>query len=140
MTTIAYRDGIIAADGLATRNGIIVERAGEKLQRLPNGHVVGVTGEVHRRQLFVEWYLDQSKERPDLSETSVMVLTEKGLFEYEGKCGFSQIHDKFTAWGSGSPAAMAAMQMGASAYEAVRVASEVDIYTGGAITSMRYEG
>lgn len=139
MTTIAYRNGIIAADGLATRNGIVVETKARKIRRLANGDIVGLTGDACFLESFIEWHLDRSKDRFDLGESSGIVLNSSGLFEYEIKCDFSQVHDEFAAWGSGFAIAIAAMTMGASAVEAVELAAKLDIKTGGEIISLSLE-
>jgi ATP-dependent HslUV protease subunit HslV len=143
MTTIAYRDGILAADGLATRGDNIVERNCKKLIRMNDGGVVGCCGHIGRLLQFIEWLEDKSKPMPSLAmddgqTSTIIVLNGEGLTEYQN-VGFSKVDDLYTAWGSGSAAAMAALAMGADAETAVRIASEVDVWTGGQVMTMAYE-
>jgi ATP-dependent protease HslVU (ClpYQ) peptidase subunit len=144
MTTIAYRDGVLAADGLATRGDIVVERNAPKIRRLPNGEVAAFSGELERFEPFIEWYLDQTKERPTLTgedeKTSrCIILGKDGITEFEGK-GQSKVTEPYSAWGSGYAVALGALAAGATAYEAVSIAAEHDVYTGGKITWMKLEG
>jgi len=142
MTTIAYRDGVLAADGLCTRDGTVVEFRAEKIRRLENGDILALCGTSYVRQIFAEWWLDRTKPQPDLTESSAIVLTADGLLEYEGNgqhISFTRIRDEFSAWGSGATAALGAMHMGATALQAVQIAATLDLKTGGEIIALSYE-
>jgi ATP-dependent protease HslVU (ClpYQ) peptidase subunit len=128
---------------MATRGDTIVEHNAPKLLRTKDGSVVGCTGDLGKLMPFIEWLDDKSKPMPSLAQSggntsTVVVLNAEGLTEYQD-AGVSKINDLFCAWGSGTPAAMAALTMGADAETAVRIAAEVDVWTGGNVTSMKYE-
>lgn len=44
MTTIAYRDGILAGDSRITRGEVLLPAGQKKLFRLPDGSIAGTTG------------------------------------------------------------------------------------------------
>jgi ATP-dependent protease HslVU (ClpYQ) peptidase subunit len=140
MTTIAYRDGVLAVDGRATRDNIVVEHRAKKVVRLESGDVIAFAGSLSKFEPFVEWYQDRSKERPNLGNAeggtaTAIVMTSDRILEFCAG-GVSEIVEPYCAWGSGTPAAMAAMVMGADARQAVLIASQVDIWTGGEIVAM----
>jgi len=148
MTTIAYRDGVLAADSRVTYG----EDAGarvhfcRKLFRRKVGEgrkahevIIATAGESSPGMVFVDWY-GSGKPTPAMFEHLgpdfvCLVLTPKGLFEYDAYCRGEPIEEPFYAIGSGAKAALAAMHCGRSAVEAVRIAARIDPYTGGRIVS-----
>lgn len=148
MTTIAVRDGIIAADSRTTvqteEGGSRVFRC-EKLYRCfegtPKEAILGTAGESSSSLVFVDWY--RSETRPvevidrlinGEADFTVIALTREGLFEFDKWGRGEKILDKFYAIGSGAKGAMCAMHMGASAEQAVRIACKVDPYSAPPIT------
>jgi hypothetical protein len=148
MTTIAYRDGILAADSRLTVDSGSGARKHfcRKLfrKRITEGKkaydvVIATAGESSPGMVFVDWY-GSGKPVPDLflhigGDFTCLVLTPKGLFEYDLYCRGELIEEEFYAVGSGSMAAIAAMHCGKSALEAVRIASRIDPFTGGRIVT-----
>jgi ATP-dependent protease HslVU (ClpYQ) peptidase subunit len=149
MTTIAYRDGIIAADSQVTH-----EAAGDKSGAGSHKHtcqklytkkafgyhaVIATAGESAPGMLFVDWYGKKGKPPEVLHDTdfTCLVLDEDGLWEFNSFCRAEKIEEPFYAIGSGAKAALGAMHMGASAIEAVEIAKKIDPYTGGKVTWMR---
>lgn len=150
MTTIAYRDGIIAADSRATYTS---EAGGarivacRKLYRKTIGKgrrqhdvIIGTAGESAPGLLFVEWF-GSGKEPPTKlidgdADFEVLVVTKKGIYTADKYCTLEEIEEPYYAIGSGSKAAFAAMDCGKSAKEAVRIAAKRDPYTGGPIRAM----
>jgi hypothetical protein len=146
MTTIAYRDGILAADSRLTvdHGGGSRKHTCRKLFRKRVGEgkkahdvVIATAGESSPGMVFVDWY-GSGKPVPDLflhlgGDFLCLVLTPSGLFEYDVYCRGDLIEEEFYAVGSGSVAALAAMHCGKSAIEAVRVAARIDAFTGGRI-------
>jgi hypothetical protein len=143
MTTIAIRDGIIAADSRTTidseAGGSRVFRC-EKLYRAFEGTakeaILATAGESFSALLFVDWYRSENRpvEIPERlvngeADFTVVALTREGLFEYDKWCRGEKILDKFYAIGSGAKAALGAMHMGASAEQAVRIACKIDPYS-----------
>lgn len=153
MTTIAYRDGIIAADSRLTydtEHGGSRKHICTKLYRkqITEGKrtfdvIIGTAGQSSPALLFVDWY-GTGKEVPlqlqNLeSDFTCLILHPDGLFEADQFCRPDKILEEFYAVGSGSKEAMTAMRCGKSAVEAVRLAAQSDPYTGGRIVSMKLE-
>jgi 20S proteasome alpha/beta subunit len=142
VTTIAYRAGVLAAaDTRSMNGGWINHYTAEKLFRLPDGSIAGVCGTYAEAVRFVRWLQSgEVQPAPDLPESTIIRLHRDGsLTLYEASASFKVTVD-FAAWGSGSPAANAAMYMGASAERAVEVAALLDDSTGGPVVSMKCEG
>lgn len=147
MTTIAYRDGILAAD---SRTSIQTEAGGsrffkcEKLYRVLRGgvlNIVGLAGESASGLVFLDWYQSGDKETPEKlitgeADFTALVLNRSGLFEFDKWCRGEKILGRFYAVGSGAKAALGALHMGANARTAVRIACKVDPYSAGPIVTM----
>lgn len=147
MTTIAYKDGIIAADSRATYT---TEAGGSRKhlctklyrKRVTEGKktfdvIIATAGESSPALVFVDWY-GTGKPIPEVllhhgGDFTCLILTPKGLFEADVMCRPDPIIEPFYAIGSGAKEALAAMHCGKTAVEAVRVAAVYDPYTGGRI-------
>lgn len=135
MTVIAYRAGVMAADSRAT---ITTEEGGIRMMRSDklytfDGHIVGVAGEGFPALVFVEWLKKggNTNEPPELlihgdADFSALVLTRKGLFEYDKWCRPERVKERFWAIGCGAKGALCAMHAGATAYDAVKFVCKVD--------------
>jgi hypothetical protein len=145
VTTIAYRDGVMAADTRGTDDsyhpGIY---KCEKLFRV-DGDIIATAGEDTTGMLFVDWYGSKKlgrRAKPPArlvegeADFCCLVLTKDGLFWYDKWCRPNKILDEFYAIGSGGAYAMGAMAHGATAEEAVRTAMRWDPYTGGDVQTM----
>jgi len=142
MTTIAYKDGIIAYDSRATRsNTIISDKANKK--EIINGVVFIYCGATCDFENFVKCYFN--KEIPSSPiEVSAYVLDKNYSRLY---CVGIEQEDKYIfkipmpfdipdAMGSGEAYALTAMDMGCSAKEAVKWAMKRDFNTGGKINTL----
>jgi ATP-dependent protease HslVU (ClpYQ) peptidase subunit len=134
VTTIAYRNGVMAGDSLATTGG--TRFCGiRKVHKLANGALLGVTGDVTRAMRLVRALHDtQGRLNDDVSDLArkcdgVYVHPKGTVWVLEGG-GFYEAFAEFLATGSGMDYALAAMKMGAGARKAVEVACELDIYSG----------
>ena len=132
MTTIAVCDTIMAADTQGRFEDIIMEM--HKIFRVRD-ELIGTCGNYDNAVRFVELYRKgqpMPKENGnDGSDFDYLLLNEKGLYLATGFYGpRTKVHEKFWAIGSGKEAAITAMRMGASAKEAVKMASLCDVYTG----------
>ena len=130
MTTIAYRDGIMAADSRSTyegeASGTRVARC-EKLYRKYIGSgrkrheiIVGLSGESSPALVFLDWYDGTAKTIPDAlkdmdADFTALVYSKHGLFEFDAYCRGERVLEKFWAIGSGSKAALGAMHRRAEA-------------------------
>ncbi len=145
MTTICYRNGILAADSRITTSD---ESAGDymgkcaKLIRLPDC-IVGLQGESSPGVAFLNWYRTGMKDmemRAHIlasgADFTAVVLTKHGLFVWDCWMQPERMCDEFYAVGSGTKAALGALHMGASAVKAVAVACKIDPWSAPPIVSM----
>lgn len=153
MTTIAYRDGVLAADSrltYSTAGGGSRKHSCTKLYRKTISEkrrtfdvIIATAGESSPALVFMDWY-GSGQPIPDIlrdlgGDFSCLILRPDGLFEADVYCRPDKILEPFYAIGSGAKEALTAMHCGKSAIEAVRKAALVDPYTGGRITSMSLE-
>lgn len=140
MTTIAYKDGVLAADSRATRGNTIVPGVTPKLHRMSDGSVATSCGTTANGRAFIRW-LDAGKEgkAPDLDKGTVIHLQADGkVFEYWDEHPV-QTHGPFEAWGSGADFALAAMHLGFNAEDAVKAACKCDTGSAEPVFTMRLE-
>ncbi|MGA0604865.1 hypothetical protein ACO2Q0_02605 [Phenylobacterium sp. VNQ135] len=142
MTTIAYRDGVLAADTL-------INASGEVLGYTPKigkaGRVLyGASGTTAWCWAFRSWVsrgcYGPPPERCDDKTGGFIVAPNDDLivFHCEGVERRSGL--PFYADGSGANYALGAMQMGADPVQAVKAAMVWDRKTGGEITVLKREG
>lgn len=138
MTTIAYKDGVIAYDSRQTRNGSIVSDNCTKCE-VVDGVMFFLSGAVCDEQALIAAYFGTPSKQPVESSGFVVDSGKLLLVGHDDKTGiWKQPLDLLNpdAIGSGSAYALAAMDMGASAEEAVSAAMKRDIYTGGKIRTI----
>lgn len=139
MTTIAYRDGVLASDSDAGRGDYRCAGGSTKIFRTREG-ACGVTGSIARGMLLVRWLTAEKPEGecPIASdEFTVIHVKRDGTVDLHEDGGVHQPTFKFMAWGSGMPAALGALYAGATAAEAVQIAMKVDPHTGGLLQTMK---
>ena len=142
MTTIAFKDGVMAADTLVTSADV---RRGSvrKIQRLDDGTLFGISGHSGFHTFVAEWIAAGCKwsARPKIPEgTNLHILVAKtsgSILSINQTFVATEIETDFVAIGSGNEFAMGAMAMGASARDAVLVAARFDVFTGGNIDVFR---
>ncbi|MCE1053401.1 proteasome subunit beta [Pseudomonas alloputida] len=139
MTTIAYKDGVIAYDSQITRGDVITYDDYDKCIE-QGGVKFFCSGAVPDFQRLVDAYFGA---KPDGNiDATALVLDGESLMmvavdDATGLWKSPILRDRPYAIGSGTPYAFAAMDMGASAEEAVEMAARRDTSTGGKIRSMR---
>lgn len=149
MTTIVYRDGIMAADSrvtVETEAGGIRHFKCEKLYRKTcygkEDVIIGLAGESGPGLVFLDWFGTVGDSTPPSvlidgeGDFTALVLRKSGLYEYDKWCRGEKVMGRFYAVGSGAKAALGALHMGASAKRAVQVACKVDTYSAGPIVQM----
>ncbi|WP_085637938.1 MULTISPECIES: proteasome subunit beta [unclassified Pseudomonas] len=140
MTTIAYKDGVIAYDSRVTRGSLIDHDDYEKLI-YRNGHQFLFTGcSADFAALMDEFFGVKVSDKP--LDASGLVVTNGRLCQIgrDAESGFwldDVWMERPFAIGSGRDFALAAMDMGATAKEAVEAAAKRDTYTGGTIRTLR---
>jgi len=155
MTTIAYKDGVMAADSLVTVNGM---RAGAftkvfDYQSMTSGAqvLIGFCGEPrHIAQAMAE--VVNRKLDPLLSGswpvgeyTALIAIKHEpksecppDIYLFEGAGHPYPIQAPYQAIGSGSEVATGAMAMGATALQAVKTAIDLDTGSGGPAVSISF--
>lgn len=145
MTTVAYKDGVMAGESCWSTGGIIDSLA-HKIFRLKSGALLGQCGDNDSRELVA--LLDNVKSArsmPTYSQitairvdgTVLLALPNGSLFKIATSkkltqddtddLGVWRIERSVAAIGSGGDLALGAMSAGASALQAVRIACRWDI-------------
>lgn len=146
MTTIAYRDGVLAADTQVNNDGVRVGTV-QKVHRRADGHMAAGSGDFSYTQRFIAWFLAGEQGDPPLpcrdgdqrDEGQGFIFRPSGeIVCFEGS-GPNTLTAPYWAQGSGRDFALGAMAHGAAAEEAVRAAMRHDVWTGGEITVLRRE-
>lgn len=150
MTTIAFRDGIMAADSretIDTEAGGTRLRSCEKLFRKTikvgkrrEEHLLGFFGESSPALVYLDWY-GSGKPMPAMfadmdADFGCLIYSWRGLFEVDAYCRPEKVIEKFWAVGSGAKAALGAMHAGASARKAVAIACLIDPFSAPPISFM----
>lgn len=158
MTTIAYRDGILASDSKMTANGtyvgnyekvlkvISVEKQSwfdKLLKRDPitTTYLVGCCGVVNDIQDYMEFiFSDGPQPTGDLNCLIVTIEEEtREILLYESGAAIGmKIDSDYVATGSGSEVALGALYQGATAVEAVEAAIHHDNMSGGKIQTVSF--
>lgn len=136
MTTIAWdRDArTLAGDTLATAGGLPYRAT--KIHRLSDGRLYGGSGNAEDLFAVLHW-LDQGGEKPKVTDFAALLIGTDGRCQrMESALVPFPVAEPFHAIGSGRDFAILAMRLGKSAQEAVALAAEFDIYTGGEIQAL----
>jgi ATP-dependent protease HslVU (ClpYQ) peptidase subunit len=140
MTTVAYRNGILAADSQATDSQLWEVQKLFDLDTSAGRLMVGVCGDIHAALVFVEWLKNEQSRKPDINnedfEAIVIGKTGRVTIWTQSLVGLTP-RGNFFAIGSGGPVAMGAMHAGKSAVDAVKIACKVDPYTRGPVRSLK---
>lgn len=141
MTTIAYKDGVIAYDSQVTRADVIVYDDYDKCL-VRDGVRFFCSGATPDFSVLVDVYFGAKPTGP--VDVTAMVLDGEDLMlvAIDNDTGLWKspiMRDRPYAIGSGTPFAFAAMDMGASAEKAVELAAKRDTGTGGKIRTLRID-
>lgn len=156
MSTIAYRNGLMAADTQSTR-GTEASYGARKLYRTER-FLVGFCGRYCLTFPFLAWVRDADQRTdvqpedlhtilPDLKDTlkgsedeiEALIADKMGRIWTVWSNGFANpIHRTFAATGSGADWANGAMAVGGTSYQAVEAACAFDIHSGGKIETITF--
>jgi 20S proteasome alpha/beta subunit len=139
MTTIAYRDGVLAADTQMTAGGWIRPGRAKKLMRLEDGTLLGICGTYATALKAMSQAAAGEDVKTVEDDTVVRIAPDGSIDIFQAGASYALEGAEFYAWGSGHSVALGAMHAGASAEEAVRIATLVDNETGGDVVSVRHE-
>lgn len=140
MTTIAYRDGVMAGDSRAYSGNRAPIGNKVKVERLRDGTLLGVSSTVPGGAETVRrWWDDRDLDLP--SAFSLLAVKPNGDVYYASDTPHlsGPLRAPFFAIGSGNELALGAMEMGAAAVEAVRAAAKHDPWTGLPIYAVRHD-
>lgn len=138
MTTIAYRDGVLAADSAVSVNDLL-SASMRKIVCRADGDMAGAAGHAAYCCRFLEWFSSgETVEAPKATRGDYyvdrgVIFRRNGDIKIYEELGRSIVRAPYFAIGSGSHLAIGAMHAGASAPEAVRAAIAHDPYSGGDI-------
>lgn len=148
MTTIAFKDEVMAGDGRITSGSLIVDESNNKVFK-NKYYLVGSAGAaasdhllikiMNEKMLSKDQCLEELFSLSKEFESSFLVydISNKKLMDIEsGGCYYPK-YQKGYAIGSGAGFAMTAMGMGASAKQAVKEAIKYDKNSGGKIREVK---
>jgi len=136
VTTIAFDGKTLAAD---SQTSLYKGRA-VKIHRLNDGSLYGASGNLSEGVAVRLWLNDPALPMPKVADSFHAILIRDGqLFALENDLTLVPYQCKYFAVGSGREYAMAAMLLGKTAREAVEVAIQLDINSGGEIQSLPLE-
>lgn len=147
MTTIAYRDGIMAADSGSWMGDATFPWA-RKLARGSDGTLYGVAGDAASCQSFLEWVdggcngprPEAVKVEEDRSSYIVLVAPKSGRLRILTATGAEVYDAPYFAIGGGNVGALCAMHAGADAIGAVEAAIMHAPSALGPVQSISFEG
>lgn len=137
MTTIAIRDGIMAADTSVWEG--CYRGSKQKIVRTSLGHLFATCGDSGITERLAKWIEDgESEDRlpriVEKTDFAALVLYRDGsVGHYTERFMRSMIDGPFFALGSGNEFALGAMAMGASAEKAVEIACQFDPWSRGPV-------
>ena len=150
MTTIAYKDGVIACDSRLS-NGSEYQEGVRKIGRTDR-FLFGYAGRLGGMRPAFDWVLDIEhdiedtgdlyKHADDLfiddSEGTILLADYAGsVWTMSGGVYMTEHPRGWESMGSGGTYACGAMMHGASAVEAIEVAVKLDVYSGGDIHQLK---
>jgi ATP-dependent protease HslVU (ClpYQ) peptidase subunit len=131
LTTIAYKQGILATDTQLTWGN--ERHYTSKVKTLPTGIIIACSGIAASERRAHEIFSDANWRSLDLSEKaksfSAMLFINCELYLLTGNYIPIPITDRFFAIGTGAPYALAAMSLGCSAHDAIKLAADFDVNT-----------
>lgn len=138
MTTIAYKDGILACDSQVTENHMALHRI-NKIQKIAPKQYIAFCG----NPIAALKFIDHIKGGKDISsgqlpEETYLIYANNGKLFYIDEGLFPDEISLYKPYanGSGCQIAMGAMMAGASALEAVRIACKLDPHSSAPIYSV----
>lgn len=142
MTTVAYKDGIIAADTLINSGGVVENTKFDKLilQSYSDGWVCyafsGRVSDISKAIYYIRQ--EDTVDKTFDSFYAIKVYKAKSgeliISKAENNLFFWDIPNEPAVLGSGYEIALTAMDLGVSSIDAVKQAMKRDLYTGGNIT------
>ncbi len=141
MTTIAVNSKMMAGDRQFTHSGGTIFTGKTKIYELPpvvakeifdsKKVFVGFCGNADNFSSAIEWLFSPIDKQPKLRQIEMLMLNDKGhIYHATTLSNWMRITDEHFSIGSGMQYATAAMASGKTPFEAVKIASKYDVYTG----------
>ena len=146
MTTVAYRDGVMAADSRAYSGDKTPIGSKQKIHRMPDGTLLGVSTTSIGGDALVRRWVESGCPVPTNdtlkpeSFTALMVKPSGDVFYANNNLEWTgPLEVEFIAIGSGEHFALGAMAMGASAERAVEAAIGLDVWSAFPVNVLKLE-
>lgn len=146
MTTIAYKDGVMAGDTRAYAGFNTPLGKKTKIRRLDNGVLIGCsTNLVGLSEAIMDWYAAGAvfEDAPKVDEPKFSFLAVRpdgeAFYANDSFRLAGPIRAECFAIGSGEGVAHGAMRAGASAERAIEIACECDVWTELPVMTLRHE-
>jgi ATP-dependent protease HslVU (ClpYQ) peptidase subunit len=136
VTTIAYRDGVMAGDGRTTLGDMVVSDTVTKVSRV-KGELLGWSGSVEEAEKIKAAVRKGAEPQEGLDVTALRVNSDGDIFLYEGTMWVKKTAPYY-AIGTGAPYALGAMDAGADAAQAALIGSKRDTSSGGKIKKVTF--
>ena len=133
MTTIAYKDGVLACDKRISEENFVYK--GTKFKETDK-KVYVATGLLSYGMRFINYLIDNLDEKPPKLKNTIVLEFDKEtgkLWIWENKHIGLPVETQMYAHGSGYGFAIGAMSFGATPEEAIKVATKHDAFTGNGI-------
>lgn len=133
MTTIAYKDGVMACDSQA--DWYYKEDGFKKIYK--KGEIlIGFAGSYGQGILFCDWILGKGEKPGNTDDLFAIVVKNGKCYQYD-RTLVPLPCEPYVAIGSGSKFAIAAMDCGKGAKKAIEVAKRRDVDTGGKVHAFK---
>ncbi len=137
MTTVIVAKNMIAADSLLSRSNEVYDiNCGSVRKIVVYGNaVVGFAGSYGLLPDAVKYIFGMLEEKPEGSWTILKLHEDGSIVEHYGDVGFTTSIPSPAVAGTGGVFAKAAYLAGAGPIQAIQVASEIDLFSGGSFIS-----
>lgn len=142
MTTVTFRNGIIAYDSLVSRSDISVGSVNKGCKSKSRKYITACTGSIANCKEYLDWVKNDMKgEKPFIDKAGYMEAllydrVKHKIYYVDYHLRLYSIKAKFHAIGSGFALALGAMDQGASAVQVIRTAIKFDEGTGGSVKAL----
>lgn len=148
MTVIAWDGKVLAADRMSTIGGTPIHESTPKVQRLraPNGRqaLIGFSGNSAFKASYLNWMAGGEepalKQGEDMKWAIILIQEPRWVWYRSDTANRWDLFGAMSYWaiGSGCDYALGAMEHGASAREAVKIASRLDNQCGMGVDVVRF--
>jgi hypothetical protein len=131
MTTIVYKDGVMAGDSAIFDRGTYCGST-PKVFRRSDGALIGIAGRLGELIAYKDWFLNgEQGERPKFAddESEAVIVRPDGTIWWVGQNDICQVTAEYACIGSGFKLAVGALEAGASVEAALWIAMRLDNMT-----------